>query len=52
MLQQMGKGGLLRNETSKWLISFYAGKHGGNALRAEIDALKIELQLFWNMNIK
>lgn len=49
---RMGMGGIVRDAHGAWISGFYAGSLGGDALRAEIAALKHGLTLLWNANVR
>lgn len=42
---------LVRDEFGQWLEGFYAGKRG-DPLQVEIEALKLRIEMLWNMNTK
>lgn len=45
-------GGLIRVASSDWVASFMAGSSEGDPLTAEVSTLKIDLNIFWDSDIR
>ncbi|XP_057418984.1 uncharacterized protein LOC130713213 [Lotus japonicus] len=47
-----GMGGLVRDASGYWVCGFYAGATSANPLLAEIEALKLGLNMLWDANLR
>ncbi|XP_057443013.1 uncharacterized protein LOC130734560 [Lotus japonicus] len=50
--RRMGYGGVVRKSSGNWVTRFLAGASGGDALMAELLALRYGLQLVWESGMR